>query len=99
MTSVSPLAIGLTLKLCYTEPMQTQDEWPIWAAFLKRYQLDQLTAWVLEAGGPLVLLGAQALYFGRSFLGHQHVDLLARVLEDETEVRAFAAYLHGQSNG
>lgn len=79
--------------------MQTQDEWPVWAAFLKRYQLDQLTAWVLEAGGPLVLLGAQALYFGRSFLGHQHVDLLARVLEDETEVRAFAAYLHGQSNG
>lgn len=79
--------------------MQTQDEWPVWAAFLKRYQLDQLTAWVLEAGGPLVLLGAQALYFGRSFLGHHRVDLLARVLEDETEVRAFAAYLHGQSNG
>ncbi len=79
--------------------MQTQNEWPRWAAFLKRYHLDHFTAWVLEAGGPLALLGAQALYFGRSFLGHQQVDLLARALEDETEVRAFAAFLHGQSNG
>jgi hypothetical protein len=91
---------GSTLKLCYTEPMQTRNEWPHWAAFLHRHHLDQLTAWVLEAGGPLALLGAQALYFGRSFLGSSHVDLLARTLEDETEVRAFAAYLQGrQSNG
>lgn len=80
--------------------MHTHDEWPYWAAFLKRYHLDQLTAWVLEAGGPIPLLGAQALYFGRSFLGHRQADRLARVLENENEVRAFAAYLHGiQPNG
>ena len=80
--------------------MQTRDEWPNWAALLQRYHLDQLTAWVLEAGGPIALLGAQALYFGRSFLGTQRADLLARTLEDDEAVRAFAAYLHGrQSNG
>ncbi len=80
--------------------MQTRDEWPNWAALLQRYHLDQLTAWVLEAGGPIALLGAQALYFGRSFLGPQRTDLLARTLEDDNEVRAFAAYLQGrQSNG
>jgi hypothetical protein len=80
--------------------MHTQDEWPRWADFLKRYHLDQLTAWMLEAGGPIPLLGAQALYFGRSFLGHQRADLLARALENDAEVRAFASYLHGtQSNG
>jgi hypothetical protein len=80
--------------------MHTHDEWPRWAEFLKRYHLDQLTAWMLDAGGPIPLLGAQALYFGRSFLGHQRADLLARTLEDESEVRAFASYLHGiQSNG
>lgn len=80
--------------------MQTRDEWSQWATLLHRYHLDQLTAWVLEAGGPIALLGAQALYFGRSFLGPQRADLLARTLEDDHEVRAFAAYLHGrQSNG
>lgn len=80
--------------------MQTRDEWPGWAATLQRYHLDQLTAWILEAGGPFALLGAQALYFGRAFILPQRADLLARTLEDEVEVRAFAAYLHEkQSNG
>lgn len=79
--------------------MSARDEWPRWADFLKRYHIDQLTAWMLDAGGPVFLLGAQALYFGRSFLGYQNADRLAHLLEDENETRAFASYLHGiQSN-
>ncbi len=80
--------------------MQTREAWPHWASLLQRYHLDQLTAWVLEAGGPFALLGAQALYFGRTFLGPGRVDPLARTLEDEGELRDFIAFLHsGRSNG
>ncbi|HEY5901066.1 MAG TPA: hypothetical protein VIU39_00850 [Anaerolineales bacterium] len=76
--------------------MQPREQWPRWAALLQRYRLDKMTAWMLEAGGPLLLLSAQALYFGRSLLGVQRADALARTLEDEGETRLFAAYLHSQ---
>jgi hypothetical protein len=80
--------------------MQTREAWPRWASLLQRFHLDQLTAWVLEAGGPLPLLGAQALYFGRSFLGAGWTDPLARTLEDDGELQAFVAFLHsGKSHG
>lgn len=78
--------------------MQPREQWPRWAALLQRYRLDQMTAWMLEAGGPLLLLSAQALYFGRSFLGAERTDPLARTLEDEGETRAFAAYLQHSRN-
>jgi hypothetical protein len=77
--------------------MQTPREyWPRWAELLKRFQLDHFAAWMLEAGGPLALLGAQALYFSRSFLGTTQIDALARTLEDDSEVRAFVAYLQAE---
>jgi hypothetical protein len=76
--------------------MQTREAWPRWASLLQRYHLDQLTAWMLEAGGPFALLGAQALYFSRSFLGAQWTDPLARTLEDDAELKAFAAYLQSR---
>jgi len=81
--------------------MQTPDqEWPHWAAVLQHYHLDQLTAWVLDAGGPFALLTAQALYFFRTFLGPERADPLARMLEDEGEVRRFVTYLQsGESHG
>jgi hypothetical protein len=51
----------------------------------------------LEAAGPLTLLGAQVLYAGSpllrpAFSGSQ-VGALARLLEDDAEARAFAAFL------
>jgi hypothetical protein len=75
--------------------MQTPREyWPRWAVLLQQHKLDQFAAWLLEAGGPFALFGAQALYFGRSFFSSTHyIDLLARMLEDDSETRAFAAYL------
>ena len=77
--------------------MQTRYDWPRWAATLQRYHLDQLAAWTLEAGGPLALLSAQALYFGRSFLGSGRADALARMLENDAETRAFADYLQKEA--
>ncbi len=80
------------LKICYTSRMQTRDHWPHWAESLRRYKLDALAASLLEAGGPLNLLGAQALYFGGPFLG-ESANALARTLESADEAHAFASYL------
>ena len=70
-----------------------RDYWPRWAETLRRYKLIQFTASLLEAGSPLVLLGAQALYFGRGLFGNEQLTALAATLEEGDEARAFAAYL------
>ena len=44
-----------------------------------------------------MLLGAQALYFGRGFLPTDQMDALASTLESEEEARSFAAYLIEES--
>ena len=69
--------------------------WQRWAESLRRYQLHDLVASFLEAGSPFALLGAQAIYFGGAFFRNDHLDALASMLEDESETRAFAAYLTG----
>jgi len=95
MASEGLFGAKANLKICYTSYMQTRDYWPRWAEALRRYKLDALTASLLEAGGPLNLLGAQALYFGVPFLG-QGADALARMLESVDEMHAFAFYLEHQ---
>jgi hypothetical protein len=73
--------------------MQTpRTHWSNWANQLHRLKLDAIAAWLLEAGAPVTLLGAQALFIARPFLGTQS-ETLAHFLEDENDVRAFAAYL------
>ena len=69
-----------------------RDYWPRWAETLRRYQMDGLAAWLLDAGQPLALLSAQALYFGRPFLG-AGADALAHTLESQAEAGAFASFL------
>ena len=70
--------------------------WPRWAESLRRYQLNDLIASVLEAGSPLALLGAQAIYFSSGFLKNDQLIALAETLEEETEARAFASFLAGE---
>ena len=73
--------------------MQTQRPyWSDWANQLHRLKLDSIVAWLLDAGAPVTLLGAQALFVARPFLGPQS-DALAHLLEEDDEVHAFAAYL------
>ena len=69
-----------------------REHWPRWVELLRRTHLDGLAAWLLEAGAPLALLSAQALYLGRPFLG-EGVEALARTLESDDELRLFAAFL------
>jgi len=70
--------------------------WPRWAESLRRYQLNELIASFLEAGSPLALLGAQAIYFSSGFLKSDQLLALAETLEEETEARAFASFLAGE---
>jgi len=73
--------------------MQTpRSHWSDWANQLHRLKLDAIAAWLLEAGAPVTLLGAQALFVARPFLGPQS-EALAHLLEEDDEVHAFAAYL------
>jgi hypothetical protein len=72
-----------------------REHWPRWAETLRRYQLDGLASWLLDAGRPLALLSAQALYMGRPFFG-EGFDALAHMLESDDEARAFASFLDGE---
>lgn len=78
--------------------MQQRSEWSKWAESLRRLNLDGFAAWVLEAGGPLTILGAQALYFSQPFAGGKKLDALAHMLEEDEESQAFARYLRGELN-
>lgn len=71
----------------------TREFWQRWAESLRRYQLHDLVASFLEAGSPLALLGAQAIYFSGGFIKNDQLVALAGLLEDQNETRAFAAYL------
>jgi hypothetical protein len=66
--------------------------WSEWANQLRRLKLDSIAAWMLEAGAPVTLLSAQALFIARPLLGAGS-EAVAHLLEEEDEVRAFAAYL------
>ncbi|MBM4426343.1 MAG: hypothetical protein FJ031_03800 [Chloroflexi bacterium] len=67
--------------------------WHHWAESLRQYQLHDLVASFLEAGSPLALLGAQAIYFSGGFIKSDQLTALANMLEEETEARAFASFL------
>ena len=71
----------------------SREYWPRWAETLRRYQLDEFTASLLEAGSPIALLGAQALYFSRGFIENDQLTALAVTLEEDNEAQAFASFL------
>jgi len=73
--------------------MQSSDKWHVWSETLRRYKLDGLASWLLEAGSPLKLLGAQALYIGQPFVGGKQMESIAQMLEDEDETQAFVYFL------
>jgi hypothetical protein len=91
-------------NMCYTEnKMQSESSptgrrsWSKWAHFLHCYGMESLAAWVLEASGPLAVVGAQMLYLGspilRPLVRAEQVDSLASLLEDHEELLAFTEFL------
>ena len=79
-----------------------QHIWQVWADALHRWGVSEMVATFLEAAGPLNLLGAQVVYFGQPLLNQVlpegHLDVLADVLEDPQNVRAFTSFLRQQDN-
>jgi hypothetical protein len=83
--------------------MQTENDftsranWSSWAGFLRRYGLENITAWFLEAAGPMILMGSQVLSFGaplmRPWLDENKEKALSALLEDREEASAFATFL------
>ena len=59
--------------------------------------VEDLAASLLEAFGPLTVLGAQVVYLCQPFFmqspSGQHLDALAHMLEDSTQTQAFALFL------
>jgi len=92
------MASQVILKICYTLFMQSRADWSHWAESLRRFKLDGLASWLLEAGAPLTLLGAQALYISQPFLGGKAIISFANMLEEDEEVQAFARYLRGEES-
>ena len=84
-------------KICYTSYMQSRADWSTWADSLRRFKLDGLVSWFLEAGSPLSALGAQMLYVSQPFLGGNQINVIAHMLEDEQEAQAFVHYLRGEA--
>jgi len=76
--------------------MQSHNEWQNWAESLRRLKLDGFASWLLEAGSPLRLLGAQAIYFSQPFVGGKQMGAVAQMLESENETRAFAQFLRNE---
>ena len=76
--------------------MQSHKNWHNWAETLRRYKLDGLASWLLEAGSPLNLLGAQVLYASQPFLGGKQLITIAQMLENEDETQAFTQFLRAE---
>lgn len=76
--------------------MQSRANWSQWADTLRRFKMDGLASWLLDAGAPLAVIGSQALYLGQPFVGGERLKALAHMLEEETETQAFVRYLRGE---
>jgi hypothetical protein len=77
--------------------MQSRADWPQWVETLRRFKMDGFASWLLDAGAPLTVLGAQALYLGQPFVSGEKINALAHMLEEEEETQAFVRYLHGEA--
>ena len=77
--------------------MQSRADWPQWVETLRRFKMDGFASWLLDAGAPLTVLGAQAVYIGQPFMGGEKINALAHMLEEESETQAFVSYLRGEA--
>ncbi len=74
-----------------------QKIWQEWARKLHAWGVQGWAASLLEAAGPLTLLGAQLIYLGqpvlRAVFPDPRLQALAGLLEDPERAQAFAAFL------
>lgn len=80
--------------------MQEHTFWTEWAHFLQHWGLREPAAVILDSAGPLTVLLAQLVYFGKPFFGGSlpvgQWDALAQMLERREDSRSFASFLRGE---
>jgi hypothetical protein len=86
------------LGLCYTQGMNFDRQiWDQWAESLHRWGIRGFTASLLEAVGPLTILGAQMVYILQPLVGRgpgaESLLSLASMLEQPDQVRDFVKVL------
>ena len=68
-----------------------------WAARLQGWQMHQFTAALLEAGGPLKLIGAQLVFISQplfsGLIRREQINALADMLEEPEQTRTFIQLL------
>ncbi|MFN2144236.1 MAG: hypothetical protein ACK2T7_02735 [Anaerolineales bacterium] len=72
-----------------------------WAVRLQQWRLNQLTAALLEAGGPLKLIGAQLVFISQplfsGLFSNGRLDLLAGILEEPAQTDTFIRFLREEA--
>jgi len=67
--------------------------WVSWEQKLHRWGIDNLVSVILEALGPMTLLGAQGIYLVKPWLDialpDEHIDALVELLENPQATRTF----------
>ena len=75
--------------------------WEIWAKTLRRWGMHGLAVSLLEAAGPLTMLGAQLIYLSqpvlRSITPGRQIDALATMLDNPAETQQFIVFLRENS--
>ena len=83
--------------------MVANNIWRIWANSLHRWGMEDLAASILEAVGPLGVLGAQVVYLSQpilhGILPANHLQAMANLFEDHNQRQAFIAILREVSQG
>ncbi len=76
--------------------------WRSWANRLQRLGLHNLTATLLESGGPVNVLGAQLIYMGQPVLNgllpQENLQALAELLEEPADIATFVNDLRGEAS-
>lgn len=71
--------------------------WKNWAERIQKMGLQNFAAALLEATGPLNLIGAQMVYLGQpmlnSMIEDKHLQALANFLEEPEQTKAFIKFL------
>lgn len=77
--------------------------WMVWENVLQRWGLKNLVASLLEAAGPLSVIGAQVVYIGEpvmdGLMPAGHMRALAEMLADDDQRREFVADLRKEAEG
>lgn len=78
-----------------------QPLWRKWAVSMRKLGINEFTATILEAAGPLSMLAAQFIYLGQPLVVHERLyaslTALASMLEDSQETQRFICLLREES--